>query len=87
MKKIWICFFKKLFLSVIIGPIKISYIVTDHGGDAASTVDRETEDSGDNRANAEQRVIFINRAQPPVPKFVNNRISTAKYRLVSYTSN
>ncbi|KAG5863820.1 hypothetical protein JTB14_001064 [Gonioctena quinquepunctata] len=57
-----------------------------HEGDGpvSSTLDRETEASGDTRANVEQRVIFINRAQPPVPKFVHNRISTAKYSIIRF---
>ncbi|KAJ8973941.1 hypothetical protein NQ317_002445 [Molorchus minor] len=53
-------------------------------GTASSAIDRETEESGYNPTNAEQRVIFINRAQPPVPKFVNNRVSTAKYSLLRF---
>ncbi|XP_018568743.1 probable phospholipid-transporting ATPase IA isoform X3 [Anoplophora glabripennis] len=53
-------------------------------GTASSAIDRETEESGYTQANAEQRVIFINRAQPPVHKFVNNRVSTAKYSILRF---
>lgn len=57
------------------------FVSDEEDGTVSSVVDRETtEGSVDNRANAEQRVIFVNRAQPPVPKFVNNRVTTAKYR-------
>ncbi|KAJ8934426.1 hypothetical protein NQ318_000643 [Aromia moschata] len=56
----------------------------EEDGTASSAIDRETEESGCTQANVEQRVIFINRAQPPVPKFVHNRVSTAKYRYVDY---
>ncbi|KAJ8950664.1 hypothetical protein NQ314_007794 [Rhamnusium bicolor] len=56
----------------------------EEDGTASSAIDRETEESGYTPANAEQRVIFINRAQPPVPKFVNNRVSTAKYSLLRF---
>lgn len=48
---------------------------------SASVLDQETEADDDAHLHTDNyRVIFINRAQPPVPKFVNNRISTAKYR-------
>lgn len=44
-------------------------------------MDHETE--GEETAPvADYRVIFINRAQPQVTKFVSNHISTAKYRYV-----
>lgn len=53
-------------------------------GTALSVLDGETEVSGDTCTHFEQRVIFINRAQPPVPKFINNRISTAKYSIIRF---
>lgn len=42
-------------------------------------MERETETEGVT-AVVDHRVIFINRTQPAVTKFVGNRISTAKYR-------
>lgn len=48
-------------------------------GTVSSAIDRETQDSG-TPADAETRIIFINRPQPAHVKFVNNHISTAKYR-------
>ncbi|XP_074026035.1 ATPase phospholipid transporting 8A1 isoform X3 [Leptinotarsa decemlineata] len=59
-------------------------IPDEEDGHASSALDRETIASGDNQAAGEQRVIFINRAQPPVPKFVHNRISTAKYSIIRF---
>ncbi|XP_030750728.1 probable phospholipid-transporting ATPase IA isoform X1 [Sitophilus oryzae] len=56
----------------------------DHDGIATSAVDRETETSGDTLEGQEHRVIFINRAQPPVAKYCNNRISTAKYSIIRF---
>ncbi|XP_056637997.1 probable phospholipid-transporting ATPase IA isoform X1 [Diorhabda sublineata] len=56
----------------------------DNDGTISSALDRDTETSADQRANAEQRVIFINRTQPPVSKFISNRVSTAKYSLVRF---
>ncbi|XP_045479978.1 probable phospholipid-transporting ATPase IA isoform X7 [Harmonia axyridis] len=52
-------------------------------GAVSSTLDRETE-TDDIRPPGEDRVIFINRVQPPVPKFCNNRISTAKYSIFRF---
>ncbi|CAH0561274.1 unnamed protein product [Brassicogethes aeneus] len=52
-----------------------------HEDGAASSAPDGTEDTG---VLGEQRVIFINRAQPPVTKFVNNRISTAKYSVIRF---
>jgi hypothetical protein len=55
-------------------------VIDEEDGTASSSaLDRETE-AGDVHAPSEDRVIFINRTQPAVSKFVNNRISTAKYR-------
>ncbi|CAH1113541.1 unnamed protein product [Psylliodes chrysocephalus] len=48
-------------------------------GNLSSALDRETEISADQRAGAEQRVIFLNRAQPAVSKYCKNNVSTAKY--------
>lgn len=48
-------------------------------GAAPSAMDLETE-AEETAPLADYRIIFINRVQPPVPKFVNNYISTAKYR-------
>lgn len=53
--------------------------VDEADGAAPSAMDLETEGE-DTAPLADYRVIFINRVQPPVPKFVNNYISTAKYR-------
>lgn len=53
-------------------------------GTALSVLDGETEASGDTCTNIEQRIIFINRTQPTVPKFPNNRISTAKYSIIRF---
>ncbi|XP_044255942.1 phospholipid-transporting ATPase IA isoform X12 [Tribolium madens] len=55
----------------------------EDGTASSSVLDRETE-AGDVHAPTDDRVIFINRAQPPVPKFVNNRISTAKYSILRF---
>ncbi|KAK9875763.1 hypothetical protein WA026_009559 [Henosepilachna vigintioctopunctata] len=52
-------------------------------GAVNSSLDMETEE-GDIKAPGEDRVIFINRAQPPVPRFCNNRISTAKYSIIRF---
>lgn len=49
-------------------------------GTASSAMERETETEGVATTNVDHRVIFINSTQPPVTKFVGNRISTAKYR-------
>lgn len=57
-----------------------NFFVDEQDGAAPSAIDRETETSGDTLEGQEHRVIFINRAQPPVAKYCNNRISTAKYR-------
>ncbi|XP_028136313.2 probable phospholipid-transporting ATPase IA isoform X2 [Diabrotica virgifera virgifera] len=56
----------------------------EEDGKLSSALDRDTETSADPRVSAEQRVIFINRTQPPVTKFVNNRVSTAKYSIVRF---
>ncbi|XP_076273311.1 ATPase phospholipid transporting 8A1 isoform X3 [Rhynchophorus ferrugineus] len=56
----------------------------EQDGAAASAIDRETETSGDTLEGQEHRVIFINRAQPPVAKYCNNKISTAKYSLIRF---
>lgn len=53
-------------------------------GTALSVLDAETEASSDTCTNVDQRVIFINSSQPRVPKFVNNRISTAKYSIITF---
>ncbi|XP_066252376.1 probable phospholipid-transporting ATPase IA isoform X2 [Euwallacea similis] len=53
-------------------------------GAAPSAIDRETETSGDTLEGQEHRVIFINRTQPSVIKYCNNRISTAKYSVIRF---
>lgn len=53
--------------------------IDEADGAAPSAMDLETEGE-DTAPLADYRIIFINRVQPPVPKFVNNYISTAKYR-------
>jgi phospholipid-transporting ATPase len=55
----------------------------EDGTASSSALDRETE-AGDVHAPSEDRVIFINRTQPAVSKFVNNRISTAKYSVIRF---
>jgi len=59
---------------------KYAIFIDERDGNATSAIDRETETSGDTLEGQEHRVIFINRPQPPVIKYCNNRISTAKYR-------
>lgn len=54
-------------------------ILDQDDGTASSAMERETEAEGVTTT-VDHRVIFINRTQPPVTKFVGNRISTAKYR-------
>lgn len=64
---------------------KYAIFIDERDGNATSAIDRETETSGDTLEGQEHRVIFINRPQPPVIKYCNNRISTAKYRYVYHT--
>lgn len=55
-------------------------IVSDEDdGTASSAMERDT-GIEEVTTTVDHRVIFINRAQPPITKFVGNRISTAKYR-------
>lgn len=57
----------------------VACVADEEDGGVSSAMENATE--GDDAAPVEDyRVIFVNRAQPPVPKFVNNRVSTAKYR-------
>lgn len=55
-------------------------------GTVLSVLDRETEASvNDACTNLDQRIIYIKTPVPKtVPKFVNNRISTAKYSILSF---
>lgn len=63
------------------------YVVLDQEDGIVSTaMDRETSTVGA-ETTTDHRVIFINRTQPPVHKFVNNHISTAKYRFYIYLEN
>ncbi|XP_017784427.1 PREDICTED: probable phospholipid-transporting ATPase IA isoform X2 [Nicrophorus vespilloides] len=57
--------------------------VTGHedDGTGSSPLDRTTEHRD---PTSEPRVVFINRVQPPITKFVNNRISTAKYSILRF---
>lgn len=57
------------------------FLAAGEDGVVSSAIDRETEASGTPAA-TETRVIFINKPQPANTKFVNNHISTAKYRYV-----
>ncbi|XP_048517503.1 probable phospholipid-transporting ATPase IA isoform X3 [Dendroctonus ponderosae] len=56
----------------------------EEDGAAPSAVDRETETSGDTLEGQEHRVIPIGRDYPPLIKFCNNRISTAKYSVIRF---
>ncbi|XP_050297627.1 probable phospholipid-transporting ATPase IA isoform X3 [Anthonomus grandis grandis] len=65
--------------------IDLDQQLDEHDGAVPSAMDREeTETSGDTLDDQEHRVIFINRAQPPVIKYCNNRISTAKYSIIRF---
>lgn len=57
------------------------FVADEEDGGISSAMENVTEGE-DTAPVADYRVIFINRVQPPVPKFVNNRVSTAKYRWV-----
>lgn len=70
--------FYRFFLTTVY--YKYAIFIDEPDGNATSAIDRETETSGDTLEGQEHRVIFINRPQPPVIKYCNNRISTAKYR-------
>lgn len=59
----------------------VCFVADEEDGGISSTMENVTEGE-DVAPVADYRVIFINRIQPPVPKFVNNRVSTAKYRWV-----
>ncbi|XP_049826027.1 probable phospholipid-transporting ATPase IA isoform X3 [Aethina tumida] len=61
--------------------LNIGEVLLDEDGTASSARDG-TEDA--HTAKEDERVIFINRAQPPVVKFVHNRISTAKYSVIRF---
>lgn len=66
---------------VFVGKWVFPPVADEEDGGISSTMENVTE--GEDAAPvADYRVIFINRIQPPVPKFVNNRVSTAKYRWV-----
>ncbi|CAG9857925.1 unnamed protein product [Phyllotreta striolata] len=53
-------------------------------GNLSSTLDRDTETSGGQRTDGDQRVIFLNRVQPAVSKFCKNFVSTAKYSIHTF---
>ncbi|KAI4463660.1 putative phospholipid-transporting atpase [Holotrichia oblita] len=63
--------------------LKRRFVEAGEDGTASSAVDGETQVSGA-LADAETRIIFINRPQPANTKFVDNRISTAKYSVVRF---
>lgn len=73
-------FSASLFFSYLLVCYNYIVIVVDQDdGTASSAMEKETETEGV-ATNVDHRIIFINRTQPPVTKFVGNRISTAKYR-------
>lgn len=63
----------------LMGQLVCLFVADEEDGGISSAMENVTEGE-DTAPVADYRVIFINRVQPPVPKFVNNRVSTAKYR-------
>ncbi|XP_018331633.1 probable phospholipid-transporting ATPase IA isoform X4 [Agrilus planipennis] len=61
----------------------IKYFPVGEDGCSPTAMDRETS-TNEVEAVADHRIIFINRTQPPVNKFVSNSISTAKYSLLTF---
>ncbi|XP_060531020.1 probable phospholipid-transporting ATPase IA isoform X2 [Cylas formicarius] len=58
--------------------------ISDEASRAPSVVNMGTEASMDTVDRAEHRVISINKPHTPSSKFVNNRISTAKYSIIRF---